>query len=147
MGASLPGFMVFSAMSIMLLIGVLLRAKVGLIQKAMIPASLLGGVLGFILVTLGWLKIPMLDGTWQTITAKDFLPYAFHAFNISFISLCLTRTDNAGPRGSIVKGGLWLTAAWSASLTLQALVGGGIGGGLYNMITGGDVNPFLWATR
>jgi ESS family glutamate:Na+ symporter len=134
--------MVFSAMSIMLLIGVLLRAKVGFIQKAMIPSSLLGGFLGFILVTLGWLKFPMLDGTWQTIKAADFLPYAFHAFNISFISLCLTRTDNDVPRSAIFKGGMWLTVVWSASLTIQALVGGATVVA-YNMITTGEVSPFL----
>ena len=143
MGASLPGFMVFGAMGVMLLLGVFLRAKVKFLQTIMVPSSLIGGVIGFVLVTLGWLKFPMMDGTWATIKATDFIPYAFHAFNISFISLCLTRSENTGgPKASVLKGGLWLSFIWSASLTIQALVGAGIVVG-YNMVTGGDVNVFL----
>ena len=142
MGATLPAFMIFGAMSLMLLIGVLLRAKVGLIQKAMIPSSLLGGALGFVLVSLGWLKFPGLDGTWTTIKAVDFIPWAFHAFNISFISLCLTRGNTNGPKRSVLKGGLWLSMMWSVCLTVQALVGAGTVVA-YNAVTGGDTNVFL----
>jgi ESS family glutamate:Na+ symporter len=142
MGATLPAFMVFGAMSIMLLVGVFLRAKIGFIQKAMIPSSLIGGVIGFVLVTLGWLKFPGPDGVWITIKSTDFIPFAFHAFNISFISLCLTRTVNTGRKSSVLKGGLWLSMMWSASLTVQALVGAGTVS-VYNMVTGGDVNTFL----
>ncbi len=95
MTSSLPGFLVFGALSAMLLLGVLLRAKIKFLQNAMIPASLIGGVIGFILVSLGWVKYFSPDFSWVTITAADFLPFTFHAFNISFISLCLTRSDNS----------------------------------------------------
>ena len=143
MGASLPSFMVFGAMCIMLLIGVLLRAKVRFFQNAMVPSSLIGGVLGFILVSLGWLKFPAMDGSgWITIQSKDFIPFAFHAFNISFISLCLTRSENGGSRSKVIKGGLWLSFAWSLSLTLQALVGAGTVF-LYNLVTGSDISVYL----
>lgn len=144
MGTVLTGFMVFSAMSVMLLIGVLLRAKIGLIQKAMIPTSLIGGAIGFVLVSLGWLKYPGPAGEWITITSKDFIPFAYHAFSISFISLCLTRSPKTedGAKPGVFKGGMWLSMVWSASLTVQALVGLGVVV-LYNMVTGGDVNAFL----
>lgn len=142
MDATLPAFMVFSAMSIMLLIGVLLRAKVKLIQEAMIPSSLIGGVIGFILVSLGWIKFPSPDGTWITIEAQSFIPFALHAFSISFISLCLTRSTGGGSKSSLLKGGLWLSFIWSASLTIQALVGAGTVF-VYNSVTGGDTNIFL----
>jgi ESS family glutamate:Na+ symporter len=142
MGETLPAFMVFGAMSLMLLIGVLLRAKVGFIQKAMIPASLLGGALGFVLVNLGWLKYPGLDGAWTAVKAEDLIPWAFHAFNISFISLCLTRAERNAPKRSVLKGGLWLSMIWSLSLTVQALVGAGTVVA-YNAVTGSDTNIFL----
>lgn len=143
MGDSLPAFMVFGAMAIMLLIGVFLRARVKLFQTMMVPSSLIGGFLGFILVSLGWLKYPLMDGSWITIQPRMFLPFAFHAFNISFISLCLTRMENnGGPKHSVLKGGLWLSFIWSASLTLQALVGAATVV-VYNAATGGDTNIFL----
>ncbi|MBU2515034.1 hypothetical protein KJ966_27255 [bacterium] len=142
MTASFPGFLIFGAMSVMLLLGVFLRAKIKFLQSTMVPAALIGGVIGFILISLGWLKYYSPEGAWVTMMATDFLPFTFHAFNISFISLCLTRNDNAGPRSKVIKGGLWLSFAWCASLTLQALVGGGIVF-LYDMITGGDISVFL----
>ena len=142
MASSFPGFMVFGAMSIMLLLGVLLRAKIRFLQTTMVPASLIGGVLGFILISLGWLRYEGPDGSWLVMNPQDFLPFTFHAFNISFISLCLTRSENTGPRSSVLKGGLWLSMMWSASLTVQALVGAGTVV-VYNLVTGGDVNTFL----
>ena len=142
MTASLPGFLLFGALSVMLLLGVLLRAKVTFLQKAMIPASLIGGILGFILVSLGWVMYFTPEGAWVTVKAADFLPFTFHAFNISFISLCLTRTDNSGTRGEVVKGGMWLSFVWSASLTMQALVGGLLVL-VYNLIAGTDISVFL----
>ena len=142
MGASLPAFMVFSAMSLMLLIGVLLRAKVGLIQKAMIPSSLLGGALGFVLVSLGWLKYPGLDGTWVTSRPViSFLGLFMLSISAS-ISLCLTRTAKGAPKHRVFKGGLWLSMVWSVSLTRP-------GPGrrrhvvAYNALTGSDINVFL----
>ena len=142
MTSSLPGFLTFGALSVMLLLGVLLRAKIKFLQNAMIPASLIGGLIGFILVSLGWVKFFSPEFKWVTMTAADFLPFTFHAFNISFISLCLTRSDNAASTSEVVKGGMWLSLGWSASLTLQALVGGLVVL-IYNLLAGTDLSVFI----
>ncbi len=140
--SSFSGFMVFGMMSIVLLLGVCLRAKIPFLQKTMIPASLIGGFIGLVLVNMGWLKFQAPGGDWYTLTSKHFLPYTFHAFNISFISLCLTRSETMMSRSKILKGGMWMTLVWTASLSLQLLMGGGTVW-LYDLFTGGDINVFL----
>ena len=100
--AVLKNLILFGLLSLMLLIGTLLRAKVKLFQDYLVPASIIGGLIGFAIVSTGWLKI----GEWQ-ITSSSFNWFLFHAFNISYISLLLTR-----PRGNqentskeVVRGG------------------------------------------
>ncbi|MBT6502033.1 MAG: hypothetical protein HOK67_19285 [Deltaproteobacteria bacterium] len=44
-------------LSLMLLTGVVLRAKVGFLQKYLFPASLIGGVLGFIVINVDWTTV------------------------------------------------------------------------------------------
>ena len=91
MGSGFENLILFGLLSLMLLIGTLLRAKVKLFQDYLVPASIIGGLIGFAIVSTGWLKI----GEWQ-ITSSSFNWFLFHAFNISYISLLLTR-----PRGKI----------------------------------------------
>jgi len=141
MNATFPAFMAFGAMSILLLVGVFIRAKVKFIQNLMIPSSLFAGVLGFIAVNAGWLKFPY-ENTWMTLTSNDFMPFAFHAFTISFISLCLTRAEESNEGKSAMKGGLWLALMWTASLTVQALVGAATIFG-YNLVSGDNINLHL----
>jgi len=141
MNATFPAFMAFGAMSILLLFGVFIRAKVKIIQSLMVPSSLFAGVLGFILVNAGWLKFPY-EGRWVTLTSVDFVPFAFHAFTISFISLCLTRAEESDQKKSAFKGGVWLALVWTASLTVQALVGAATVFG-YNLISGSNFNLHL----
>lgn len=90
MGSGFENLILFGLLSLMLLIGTLLRAKVKLFQDYLVPASIIGGLIGFAIVSTGWLKI----GEWQ-ITSSSFNWFLFHAFNISYISLLLTR-----PRGN-----------------------------------------------
>ena len=141
MNATFPAFMAFGAMSILLLIGVLLRAKIKVLQNLMIPASLIAGVLGFILVNAGWLKFPY-EGQWVALTSRDFVPFAFHAFTLSFISLCLTRAEESNQQKSAFKGGMWLALIWTASLTVQGVVGVGTVYA-YNLVTSGDIHLHL----
>ena len=98
--------------------------------------SMVGGLIGFAIVSTGWLKI----GEWQ-ITSSSFNWFLFHAFNISYISLLLTR-----PRGNqentskeVVRGGMWQTLIWTISLPAQALIGGAVIW-LYNLATGNSLS-------
>ena len=139
---SFSGFILFGFISIAILAGIFLRAKISFFQKAMIPASLIGGFLGLALVSTGWIKFPMPNGEWYTVTAKSFLPFTFHAFNISFISLCLTRSEKKTATSKIFKGSMWMAMIWTACFSLQALVGTGTVW-LYDLVTGSDISVYL----
>ena len=139
MGSGFENLILFGLLSLMLLIGTLLRAKVKLFQDYLVPASIIGGLIGFAIVSTGWLKI----GEWQ-ITSSSFNWFLFHAFNISYISLLLTR-----PRGNqentskeVLRGGMWQTLIWTISLPAQALIGGAVIW-LYNLATGNSLSEFI----
>ncbi|MFW6139750.1 MAG: sodium/glutamate symporter [Acidobacteriota bacterium] len=108
---------VFGFLSIMLLAGVFLRATVPFLQKLLFPASLIGGLLGLVLINLGWLSLDI-----ETIKT-----FAYHFFNISFISVGLTPSENKKPGQSkekkIFKGSLWMALVQGVSFPLQAVTG------------------------
>ncbi|MEZ5560014.1 MAG: sodium/glutamate symporter [Pseudomonadales bacterium] len=132
MAATFPGVIAFAFMGCMLLLGTVLRARFVLLQTALVPASLIGGLLGFGLIATGW-SFGFASG--------DFTAFAFHLFTLSFMSLCLTGRER-GSGQSVVPGGMWLSVVWVMSLVMQALVGLGVVLG-YNALTGGSLSPFL----
>ena len=139
MGSDFENLILFGLLSLMLLIGTWLRARIKLFQDYLVPASIIGGLIGFALVSTGWLKF----GDWQ-ITSKSFNWFLFHAFNISYISLLLTRPreSNANVSRTVVRGGMWQTLIWTISLPMQALIGGAVIW-LYNLITGNSLSEFI----
>ncbi len=113
-------------------IGVLLR-KIPLIQKAMIPAPILAGILGFALMNSALLKL-------------DFAVYeriSFHLFSLSFISITYM-SINAPKQSekSYFKGGLWLALMFGMMISVQAVLGSAVFLG-YNFLTGSDLLPAL----
>ena len=74
--------LVFAFLSAMLLSGVVLRARVRLVQNFLFPSCLIGGALGMALLHAGLLDID--------VSAVEAL--AYHFFNISFISVMLVIT-------------------------------------------------------
>lgn len=111
--------LLFGFLSIMLLIGVLVRARVSFFQRFLFPSCLMGGLVGMILVNSGLIQV----------SASDFETFAYHFFNISFISIGLTR-DHEGERDSsrggrgMIKGPSWMALVQGVTLPLQAVVGG-----------------------
>ena len=109
--------LVFAFLSGLLLVGVALRAKVGLLQKFLFPSCLVGGVLGLAFIHTGVLDIK----------ASVIETFAYHFFNISFISVGLTRdTDNANPVSGkqMLKGPTWMALMQGLTFPMQAVVGG-----------------------
>lgn len=108
----------FGSLAIMLLIGVLLRAKVGFFQRFLIPSCLIGGVLGLVLLNIGLIDLP----------ATQLETFAYHFFNISFISVGLTANGNrkpaSNPKQGILKGSLWMALTQAVTFPLQAIIGG-----------------------
>ena len=109
--------LVFAFLSSLLLVGVALRAKVGLLQKFLFPSCLVGGVLGLAFIHTGVLDIK----------ASVIETFAYHFFNISFISVGLTRdTDNANPVSGkqMLKGPTWMALMQGLTFPMQAVLGG-----------------------
>ncbi|WP_256574058.1 sodium/glutamate symporter [Pseudomonas sp. M30-35] len=137
MESTFHGVMAFALLASMLLLGSVLRNRIGLLRSSLAPASIIGGVVGFILLSLG--LIPGFE-------ADDFQALTFHFFTLSFMSLCLTgKSKNASlSGGSVVRGGLWLTFIWTISLGLQGVIGYLVIVA-YDAVTGADVSAWLGA--
>ena len=70
----------FGFLSILLLLGVFLRAKVRFFQEYMVPACLIGGIIGFVVLnTTGF----------PGVKPELYPPLAYHFFAISFVCLGL----------------------------------------------------------
>ena len=110
--------LVFGCLAIMLLAGVLLRAKIAFLQRFLIPSCLIGGILGIILLNTGIMRVP--------VTKLEI--FAYHLFNISFISVGLTRNEASKATAKtsihIFKAPLWMALTQSVIFPLQAIAGG-----------------------
>ncbi|MDO4683886.1 MAG: sodium/glutamate symporter [Lautropia sp.] len=136
MAQSFHGVIAFALMVWMLLVGALLRRRIRWLQQGLVPASIIGGLLGWGLVSVG---------AFPGYTPKDFTVLTFHCFTLSFMSLCLTGSSAARPEDTgIVWGGLWLTLIWTVSLGLQAVMGYGVVVA-YNEVAGDGLSPLLGA--
>ncbi len=109
--------LIFGFLSLMLLFGLLLRAFVPFFQKFLFPASLIGGMVGLALINTGF--FPM-----DTELVKAF---AYHFFNISFISVGLTPPDPGAAAGkksrTLIKGSVWMALVQGAIFPMQAVIG------------------------
>ena len=110
----------FGIASIMMLIGTFLRAKVGFLQKLLVPASIIAGVLGLAFVNL-------CDAFHIDIgaTSGDFSSIVNQLFVVSFISITLmghSEEDSSGGTKSMLKGALAIGLIWCMLFTLTPLV-------------------------
>jgi ESS family glutamate:Na+ symporter len=109
--------LVFAFLSSLLLLGIALRANLAFLQKFLFPSCLVGGVFGLVLLQNGVLDI----------SANTIEIFAYHFFNISFISVGLTRDDGdsqkiAGKRR--LRGAAWMALMQGLTFPMQAVVGG-----------------------
>lgn len=137
MESTFHGIIAFGLLATLLLVGTLLRAWIPLFRNSLIPASILGGILGFALISMDLMP---------SFSASDFVAFTFHFFTLSFMSLCLTGSskDKALSGGSIFIGGLWLTLIWVISFGAQGVLGYGVITA-YDQMTGSDLSELLGA--
>ena len=106
--------LLFGSLATMLLIGVVLRANIPFFQHFLIPSCLIGGVLGLILLNTGVFRL----------SVSNLETFAYHFFNISFISVGLTNSGNNANRGfrdkGFFKGPLWMAQYFKKSVTRTA---------------------------
>ena len=65
MGSGFENLILFGLLSLMLLIGTLLRAKVKLFQDYLVPASIIGGLIGFAIALTGSCSTPSTSATFR----------------------------------------------------------------------------------
>lgn len=132
MAETFPGIIAFAFMAALLVVGVALRARFTILQKALLPASLIGGVIGFALITAN-LSFGFRSG--------DYVVPSFHFFTLSFMSLLLTGSEG-GPTESAARGGWWMTIGWLTIFVTQALIGFGVIS-VYVSASGEELSGFL----
>lgn len=108
-------------LSLFLLIGVILRAKLSFLQKALVPACLIGGVIGmFFMNTTGL--------AW--VDASSFKAIAYHTFTLTFICIALFgfsgSSCQAQEKNHVMKGTLWMFFMFYLSLGTQLLLATGV---------------------
>ena len=135
----MPYLISFGWVAALLLLGTFLRAKISLFQKFLVPSSLIGGLIGFVLMSLGWVGIPSVEQGWMKVDANAFEMISFHLFSFSFIAIGLiSGGGSTGASGKqIFWGSLWQWGIFISLLCIQSLIGYFIFVG-YNGISGAD---------
>ena len=110
-------FLAFSLIGAFLVVGVLLRAKIGFFQSFLLPSCLIGGTLGTIFINLRLIDLPF--SYFETI--------AYQCLNIGFISIGLTQnntqSEGLGNRKKLLRGSFWMVLMKGVTFPLQALIG------------------------
>lgn len=117
----------------LLTIGVIIRAKVGIFQKFLMPASLIGGLIGFVLMQFDLVGLPTSQG-FQTIPESTFALITFHLFAFNFIGIGLTKSDKPVKSTTLAKGAAWIAIMLSVVYSIQIIIGIGVFAG-WNLFT------------
>ena len=130
------GMVAFAWIGIMLLIGMVGRAKIPFLANILMPASVIGGLLGFALMNIpGFSAAIGVDSDILNMIVNLF-------FTLSFISMGLTSTPKAEGQTSasvakqMTQGSIGLGIIWSLLYAIQPLVGFGVIlliGGMFSM--------------
>ena len=129
-------FLITGSMAVLLLLGILLRRHIPIFRKSLLPASIIAGIIGFILINIG--VIPIRQTVFETIS--------FHLLNLSFLSITLAttkqviRTDEKQKNEKNVRGGLWLALVWGALISIQ-IVFAGLLSLIFEKTAWSDFNP------
>lgn len=140
-----PSIVAFIWIGILLMLGTYLRAKVLFLQRILFPASLIGGLIGFVLINAGWLGVPTTEG-WKAIDQAPFGTLTFHLFAFGFVGIgfleSAQKTDNSKV---VLRGALWIALLFTMMFCIQALLGKGIFAAWANLFGGQfeTVNGYL----
>ena len=110
--------MMMGVMCLLLLFGAFLRVKIPFLRKMMFSASIIAGVLGFILMSTHVLPL----------STNAFESLSLHLLSLNLMSICylnIGRKKERGKKGDPSKrGGLTMGLATGSVICLQALLGG-----------------------
>lgn len=135
----LPYLVAVMWMSILLLCSIWLRAKIRFFQRFLVPAGIIAGTLGFLLISLGLIGYPSPEG-WKPLSTGTFGTISFHLFSFGFgiIGLGCFSRQSKGRSMTLIKGALWMDLLFWLFYSLQAMTGYGITE-LYATLTGSDL--------
>ncbi len=129
----------FIWISILLVFGAFLRTKISFLQKRLIPSSLIGGLVGFVLMNTGLIGMPTAEG-WMPISSKVFGVLVYHLFAFGFVGIGMMQQDKKqGEKKSkwVRNGALWMALMYCLVYALQGVTGKTIFE-LWKMVSGGD---------
>ena len=110
---------------VLLMLGTLIRAKVPLFQKLLFPSSLIGGLIGFVLINLDLIGMPTSTG-WKDIPPNIFSMIPFHLFAFGFVGIGLLQTKKPASGKVVMRGALWIALVFGLLFSVQALIGKGV---------------------
>ncbi|WP_136796350.1 sodium/glutamate symporter [Desulfosediminicola ganghwensis] len=130
----------FIWISILLVLGSYLRAKISFLQKRLIPSALIGGLIGFVLMNTGLIGMPTAEG-WVIIPSKVFGVLVYHLFAFGFVGIGLmqqakSKTSEAGTNW-LRSGALWMALIYCMVYAIQGITGKTVFE-LYKLVIGGD---------
>ena len=113
----------FGWASIMLCIGMLLRAKISVFRNMLVPASVLAGIIGVIFV-----NVTMEMGIDIGTDTEMYTSVVNHLFTVSFISISLTSTPKGESNGAknVMKGAVSMGFVWCLLYGLTPIIATGI---------------------
>lgn len=115
--------MAFGWASIMLCLGMLLRAKIPFLRNMLVPASVIAGVLGIV-----FMNVTGVFGIDIGTSTGMFTDIVNNLFTVSFISISLTSTskEEGNSMKNTLKGAWGLGVVWCFLYALTPLVGAGV---------------------
>lgn len=111
--------MAFGWIGIMLLIGMFLRAKIPFLRNMLVPASVIGGIIGIVFI-----NVAEMSGIDVGTDTSMFTIIVNNLFTISFISISLTSVPKDEPSGvrNMLKGTIGLGIVWCLLYALTPLL-------------------------
>jgi ESS family glutamate:Na+ symporter len=111
--------------SILMPIGVILRYRLRILQKYLVPSSLITGLIGMVLMNLGLIGHPGPDG-WVQIDHHTFAMLATLIFTANFILIGINAgkpTEGAGKSKEMTRGVTWLSISFVGGYGVLIMTG------------------------
>ncbi len=114
----------FGLGSVMLCIGMLIRAKISFFRHILMPSSVIGGIIGFL-----FMNAILVQTKTDLVSIKDFSNIVDVFFIMSFISIGLTgskkkkETKSKKSGNGLIKGATGMALIWCMLYAIQPLVG------------------------
>ena len=111
--------MAFGFASIMLCLGMFFRAKISFLRSMLVPASVIGGIIGII-----FMNVVLNAGIDIGTDSNMYTTIVNNLFTVSFISISLTSTPKGGDDAAkgVIKGAVGLGMVWCLLYALTPIV-------------------------